>query len=360
VKPTVALVNGAAKWDGTRFGAQTFRAALTELGYPVTWYQCQDYGRDSDLPEADRFVPGFGFPNEAIDMGLNRLLVFPRRLRMVREDVLLLMDPTLVDAAPGHPRTAVRIHDLRPLSRFADRWVTTRMYRHALPRLRSVARVLVPTESTAAELRAYRIPPAAIRVVPETQRLGIHPDHLERSRRRVDETGVLRVLCVASDRPYKGIDLFLRIAGACARVAAEPQIRFRLVSRVGAATGSRIRRDALPNLEVVRDVADMRAEYDGADVLAFPSSYEGFGRPVLEAMAYGLPTIAHRIAPIDTIVADAGRLVRPGNLAEWLGALHELADPAVRVAIGSRALARAERYSPEHFRDAVAAAFDDL
>ena len=360
MKPTVALVNGAAKWDGTRFGAQTFRAALAELGCGVTWYQCRDYGRDSDLPEADRMVRGLGFPVESIDMGLNRLFVYPRRLRAVREDVLFLMDPTLVDSARGHARVAVRIHDLRPLSRFADRWVTTRMYRHAIPRLREVARVLAPTEATAVELTSRGVPRGAIRIVPETQLLGLHPDHVERSARRVRETGELRILCVSSDRPYKGVDLFLRLAAAGARVPSEPRLRFVLVSRLTASTHARVRREALDNLEVVQDVDDLTATYDSCDLLAFPSYYEGFGRPLIEGMAFGLPVLAHRLPPMDAIVGDAGRLVRAGNLAEWLAALHALTDESLRATLGRRALARAAEFTPDRFRAAVASAFADL
>ncbi len=58
-----------------------------------------------------------------------------------------------------------------------------------------------------------------------------------------------------------------------------------------------------------------------AEALVFPSLYEGFGLPVLEAMACGCPVIASSVTSLPEIVANAGLLVYPYNTADWAGAV---------------------------------------
>lgn len=57
--------------------------------------------------------------------------------------------------------------------------------------------------------------------------------------------------------------------------------------------------------------ADLPALYHGADAFAFPSLYEGFGMPALEALSYGLPVVASETTSLPEIVGDAGMLVDP-------------------------------------------------
>ena len=109
--PTVALVNASARMDGISNAARNIQRAFRELVYGVVWYQCVDRGQDSQISEMDRIIPGLGFPNDTVDMGINRLWVFAHRLRHVPEETVLLMDPTLVNVAPvppSHRRSGLR------------------------------------------------------------------------------------------------------------------------------------------------------------------------------------------------------------------------------------------------------------
>jgi len=358
--PTVALVNASARTDGISYSSRAFRSALRELGYGVVWYQCVDRGQDSQLPEQDRVVPGLGVPSATADMGINRLWIFPRRLRHVPEDILFLMDPTLVGLARSHRRTVLRVHDLKPLTPFADRRAATWMFRYAIPRLRRVRRVLVPSASLAVELTELGISPDRIRLVPETHSLGFHPDHVGISLQRIRTTGVLRVLYVATDRPPKNLEFVIRLAQTSAQLSGRTRSEFTILSRLRPETRAKVARLNLPNLSIVPEVPSVADVYESNDVLVFPSFHEGFGRPAIEAMAFGMPVIASNIPPLREIVGDSGPLLDPTVVEPWMEALHKLSEPAFYEKAARRSLARSEHYSPARFREAVGKAFEDM
>jgi glycosyltransferase involved in cell wall biosynthesis len=93
---------------------------------------------------------------------------------------------------------------------------------------------------------------------------------------------------------------------------------------------------------------DLPALYQAAVALAYPSFMEGFGLPVLEAMASGLPVIVSDIEPLRSLVADAGWLVRPATVQDWQAALGEAVGDARRcMLLGARGKERAALYSWE-------------
>mgnify|MGYP000549758417 CR=1 FL=1 len=92
--------------------------------------------------------------------------------------------------------------------------------------------------------------------------------------------------------------------------------------------------------------ADVPAFYNLAEVLVFPSLYEGFGLPPLEAMACGTPVIAANVSSIPEVVGDAGLLVDPNDAAALAAALARLLnDAALRQDLRCRGLARAAEFS---------------
>ncbi|MGQ9586128.1 MAG: glycosyltransferase family 4 protein [Anaerolineae bacterium] len=91
--------------------------------------------------------------------------------------------------------------------------------------------------------------------------------------------------------------------------------------------------------------ADKPALYSLADFFVFPSLYEGFGLPVLEAMACGRPVVVSGRASLPEIVGEAGLLVAPEDVSGWASAMASLWDnPDARRAWGKKALAQARRF----------------
>ncbi len=133
------------------------------------------------------------------------------------------------------------------------------------------------------------------------------------------------------------------MALACAGGAREAQPELeRLVAELGLSQAVRF-------LGYV-DEADMVRLYRGAAALVFPSRFEGFGMPVLEAMACGTPVIAADAASLPEIAGGAALILPPLDAARWANAMHRVAvDADLRASLAARGLERASHFSWRHF-----------
>jgi glycosyltransferase involved in cell wall biosynthesis len=94
--------------------------------------------------------------------------------------------------------------------------------------------------------------------------------------------------------------------------------------------------------------ADKLPLYQGAEIFVFPSVYEGFGLPPLEAMACGTPVIAADATSLPEIVGDGGLLVPPRDVGAWSEAIYTLwLDKEARTALRIKALSQAAKFSWE-------------
>jgi glycosyltransferase involved in cell wall biosynthesis len=101
--------------------------------------------------------------------------------------------------------------------------------------------------------------------------------------------------------------------------------------------------------------------YNAADVFVFPSYYEGFGFPALEAMASGCPVVAADSSSITEVVGDGGVLVQPFNVAAFTeNIIQLLSDSAKRAAMGEAGLEQAKRFSWEKCAEATLKTYKTL
>jgi glycosyltransferase involved in cell wall biosynthesis len=91
--------------------------------------------------------------------------------------------------------------------------------------------------------------------------------------------------------------------------------------------------------------ADFRALAAGAQAFLFPSLYEGFGLPALEAMACGAPVIASNRTSVPEVVGDAGQLLDPTRTADWAGAMTAAVAGPPRSDVDAASVRQAERFS---------------
>ena len=92
----------------------------------------------------------------------------------------------------------------------------------------------------------------------------------------------------------------------------------------------------------------LRIFYDLAKIFVFPSLYEGFGLPPLEAMAHGTPVVTSNTSSLPEVVGSAAVLVNPENVFEIMHALHRaLVDQPLRERLKQRGYEQVQRFSWE-------------
>jgi alpha-1,3-rhamnosyl/mannosyltransferase len=253
-------------------------------------------------------------------------------------------------AAPGFAgRAVVTIHDLSfesdpALMRQPDRF----FFRTMVPRsARRADRVIVVSEQTRRDLaRHYGLTGDKIRVIPNGVDAVFSPDG-ERP------TGSPYALFVGALQPRKD---------PLTAIAAVARLRDLRLLMVGPDKGSETEaREEAHRLRLDGRIAflghvekpELATLYRGAECLVLPSRYEGFGLPVVEAMASGTPVVTTTAGALPEVVGDAAVLVEPGDADALAAGIEQaIADRALLVRKG---LERARSFSwPETARRTAA------
>ena len=206
----------------------------------------------------------------------------------------------------------------------------------------TIALLGVPAEKTAVLLSAAD---PIFRPVDDPAALGAM-----RRRRSIDRPYVLSVgtvqprknlprliAAVRLLREQTGEDILLVHAGRRGWLYAEVQ---QAVQNHAMADSFRLIEDA--------DDSELRLLYAGAVALAYPSLYEGFGLPCVEAMACRCPVVASEVSSVPEVVGDAGLLVEPTDVEALAEALSRcLGDSELRATLIERGTAQAARFTWE-------------
>ena len=281
-------------------------------------------------------------------------LVAPGRLAMASADVVHSFLNVTPLAAPG--RHVVVVHDLSFLRAPETHPTHRRWYLHAATRLscQRASAVLADSKSTRRDLiELFGVRPDKISVV----YAGVEPQFQPRPEAEV-EAFARRTACGGpscsawgpSSRA-KNVDVLIR---AFARLRREGRYAGSLVI-VGGRGWLGV---DVPELIHAAEVADharwlgyvdqreLPFWYSAADLLVYPSSYEGFGMPPLEAMASGTPVITSNRSSLPEVVGDAGITVEPRDEAALADAMNRvLQSPERRDAMRARGLVQAQRFS---------------
>ena len=158
------------------------------------------------------------------------------------------------------------------------------------------------------------------------------------------------VLYVGTLEPRKNVDVLIRAFGASMRQECLPHSLVLAGARgwmtqsiQNAVTAAAIGDRLLTPGYVAREELPMW--YGCADLLVYPSSYEGFGYPLLEAMAAGTPVIASNTSSMPEVAGNAGLLIPPRSEQELAQAIARvLTDQALAATMRERGLAQATRF----------------
>jgi glycosyltransferase involved in cell wall biosynthesis len=258
----------------------------------------------------------------------------------------------------GRAKMVVTLHDVFPWSYpGASTLLENIIYRHWLPRTigRAHSVITASEQSRKDILRFLPISPARLSVLPYGVAACFHPLPAPDARdcliHRFDVSFPF-ILYAGPTAPRKNV---ARLVEAFARLAEEfPLIRLILAgSQTGKTTsmdpfsaGGRLS-DRILRIGPVSD-SDLAALYNRCDLFVFPSLYEGFGLPPLEAMACGAPVVCSYAASLPEVVGDAARLVDPADTRALTDAMREvLAHPELRAEMQKKGLLQARKFSWE-------------
>ncbi len=308
-----------------------------------------------------------------LDSYATRFARYPLAARSKRVGIYHILDHGYghLAALLPHERTVISCHDLMQLKAaegvagFTPRRVSLARFRWSTSWLRRVAHVICPSDATKRDLIALRgVDPDRISVVPYgvDARFRVMPDGA-RNHVKLAVPGAARqtILHVSTGDAYKNVAGTLRVLAALRQSGVDVAL-----VRVGVPLDA-AERDLALRLNVAGAViecgrvSDQRLVelYNACDVLLFPSFYEGYGWPPLEAMACGLPVVTSDCQSLVEVVADAGLRAGAGDVPGLGAAVRAILEsPELAARMRRRGVERAAQFTWARTIEGVARAYE--
>ncbi len=291
-----------------------------------------------------------------------RFVHYPVVAGRAHADIYHIADHGYGDLAWRLPkeRTIVTCHDLmllkgeQGLAGFRGSRTSVIRFRWSTSFLRKVAHVVCNTETTKRDVvELLGLGESRISVVP----YGVNPYFrpldaatVASVRAPIVRAGERAILHVSTGHPYKNVPATLRVT-ASLRASGVDAVLVRAGNPLNPEQRSLASELGLEGS--VRELGFVFGErlvalYNACDLLLFPSWYEGFGWPPLEAMACGLPIVSSDCAALREVVGDAGLTAAPNDIEGLTAAVGSLLESAVLAArFRALGLARASAYTWE-------------
>ena len=288
-------------------------------------------------------------------------LLRARKIDVYHSTNFMIPLPAFSRRRPHATKCVCNIHDLIPLvhPEFTLRALKTRFFPVYRALMHEIARrtdaVVTGSESAKRDIvRLLGIPEGRMAVAAD----GVDARHAPGGEKPSARGGPRTVLYVGRCDPYKNlpglVEAFAQLvrAGVDARlrIVGSPDARY---PEAGAAARRLGVADRVEWSGYLDDAGLLKA-YQDADALALLSRYEGFGLPVLEAMACGTPVVCSNAASLPEVAGAAARLVDPDDVAGAAAALKDiLTNPTETARLRAAGLAQARKFSWRTAAEAV-------
>jgi glycosyltransferase involved in cell wall biosynthesis len=332
---------------GVRRYVSELVAALRAIGAPLDLIALG--GRPESVPAGVQQVPESWHPPTNLGWAAVGL---PRAARRAAVDLIHAPAYTAPLSAPVP--IVVTIHDVsyeRHPEWYPYRrdWLRRAFYRRSA---RAAAHVVTDSEFSRGEIAAaYDVPLDRITVAP----LGASTGFGEAAQTTLPEGTVVPYLLHVGDLHERRNLMVVAQALIDARRRLDMPSLSLVLAGIDRGIGDRLisfatdrgAPDAVVRLGTVSEPV-LRALYHHAAALVYPSRYEGFGLPLVEAMASGTPVLASRAASIPEVVGESGVLLDPDNSGRWADAIVDvMSDAKLRARLRSDGLARAAMFTWE-------------